>query len=228
MWTEHEPTPKYIVPGETVIHPAEMVFGGGNPQPSSWATIYVKPKLFEQIAAEFENPDRVEVIPSAGFRDPQIERLTLALESDMRSGYGCGRVFGESVGAALAAHLLANYVVKPFKPRWYRGGMSKYVLSRTLDYIKGNIGADLRLAELAEVAQMSPWHFCRMFKQSTGLSPHQYLMRERIETAKRLLAGRNSNIEEIARELGFTDRSHFITMFKRYNGCTPREYINRL
>ncbi len=87
--------------------------------------------------------------------------------------------------------------------------------------MQSNLGADLPLAELAANVQMSLWHFCRMFKQSTGPSPHRYLMRERIEAAKRLLAKPHRNLENIATELGFSDQSHLITMFRRFTGLTP-------
>jgi len=75
---------------------------------------------------------------------------------------------------------------------------------------------------------MSLWHFSRMFKQSTGLSPHQYLIRERIEAAKRLLVKPETSLEKIATELGFSDQSHLITVFRRFTGLTPKQYVKRI
>ena len=106
-------------------------------------------------------------------------------------------------------------------------GCRGILLRRTIDHMQSNLGMDLRLSELAENVQMSPWHFCRMFKQSTGVPPHQYLMRERIEAAKRMLVKSRSNLDAIAATLGFADQSHLIAVFRRLTGLTPRQFINR-
>jgi AraC family transcriptional regulator len=76
---------------------------------------------------------------------------------------------------------------------------------------------------LAAVAQMSLYHFSRLFKQSTGLSPHNYLLRQRIERAKELLAGLWRRIAEVSYELGFPHQRHFATVFRTPVGMTPRE-----
>jgi AraC family transcriptional regulator len=227
LWTEHQRRLRVIMPGQTVIHPVGMSFGGVNPKPSGWITVYVKPFLLERVAAEFVNPAQIEIVPSLISRDPQIDWLSLTLEREVKDHYRSGRLFGEAVATALAAHLLAQYAVKPLTIREFRGGMSKYLLRRTIDYMQNNLGTNLRLSELADNVQMSQWHFCRMFKQSMGISPHQYLLRQRIEAAKKRLMRPNADLLEISTELGFNNRSHFTSIFRRLVGCTPTQFMSR-
>jgi AraC family transcriptional regulator len=224
QWTEHQRDAKVLSRGHITIVPAGLVHGGSNPEPSAWTSIYLKPSLIAQAAADLLNPDSVEIIPQIELDDSQICHVVEALEAEIHDGFGSGRLFGESLGIALAGRLLARYAVKPLTAREYRGGMPKYLLRRTVDYMQSNLGADLRLAELAANVDMSRWHFCRMFKQSTGLSPHQYLMRERVDAAMTRLGSTQADMEKIAAELGFSDQSHFITVFRRFAGVTPTQY----
>ena len=90
---------------------------------------------------------------------------------------------------------------------------------------RGNIDAsELRLADLSAVVHMSPYHFARLFKRSTGVPPHQFLLRHRIDEARELLAAQRVPIAEIARSVGFRTPSHFTTTFRRVTGMTPSAY----
>ncbi len=228
VWAEVTSGARRFSAGDVGVFPPGLAHGGSSKGATKAAIIYLKPLLIENAAADLVNPDRVEIVPQLAVRDGQIQRLSLALEWEMQDGFKSGRLFGDSLGTALAGHLLARYAVSPMRIRDYRGGMPKYLLRRTFDYMQSNLGADLHLTELAANVEMSRWHFSRMFKQSTGLSPHQYLMRERIEAAKRLLAKPLRNLQNIATELGFSDESHLITVFRRFTGLTPKQYIKKI
>jgi AraC family transcriptional regulator len=102
--------------------------------------------------------------------------------------------------------------------------MPRARLQRVLEYMQAHLDQELSLAALASIAQMSPYYFSRLFKQSTGLSPHQYLLRQRIERAKELLAGPRCRTAEVSDALGFPHQSHFTTTFHRWVGTTPRQY----
>src|SRR2546428_11361009 len=96
-------------------------------------------------------------------------------------------------------------------------------LRRVMEYVQENLQRELRLAEFGALVHMSPYHFARLFKQSTGVPPHRFLVRRRIERAAALLA-QALPIGEIARSVGFRTPSHFATTFRRMTGITPSGY----
>ncbi len=97
-------------------------------------------------------------------------------------------------------------------------------LRRVAQYVQDNLHRELRLAELSGLVHMSPYHFARLFKRSTGVSPHRFLVQRRIEQARALLAAQPLPIAEIARSVGFRTPSHFATTFRRVSGITPSAY----
>ena len=97
-------------------------------------------------------------------------------------------------------------------------------LRRVTEYIQQNVDKDLRLAELAALVYMSPYHFARLFKCSTGVPPHRFVIRQRIDRARAFLATQELSIAQISRLVGFRTPSHFTTVFRRVTGVTPRGY----
>ena len=92
------------------------------------------------------------------------------------------------------------------------------------EYIQENLDKDLTLAELAALLYMSPYHFARLFKCSTGVPPHRFVVRQRIARARAVLATQELSIAQISRMVGFRTPSHFTTVFRRVTGVTPRGY----
>ena len=103
-------------------------------------------------------------------------------------------------------------------------GLPGSVLRRVLDHIDANSARGLPLSELSALAHMSAFHFARLFKQSTGVSPHRFVVGRRIERAKQLLETGDASIATIAQAVGFRTASHFATVFHRSTGQTPRAY----
>lgn len=97
-------------------------------------------------------------------------------------------------------------------------------LRRVIEHIQTHLDQDLTLARLGGVVYMSPFHFARLFHHSTGLPPHRFVVRARIDHAATLLAGREPSIARIAQMVGFRTPSHFSTVFRRFKGVTPRAY----
>jgi AraC-like DNA-binding protein len=97
-------------------------------------------------------------------------------------------------------------------------------LRRVTEHIREHLDQDLTLARLGAVVYMSPYHFARLFQRSTGVPPHQFVVRTRIDRAVTLLAARELSIERISRAVGFRTASHFSTVFRRVTGVTPRAY----
>jgi AraC family transcriptional regulator len=94
-------------------------------------------------------------------------------------------------------------------------------LARVKEYLDTHLAGELRLAEIAAVAELSPFHFARAFKHEVGVPPHQYLMQRRVHRARELLAGTQKSLAEIALACGFAGQSHFTTAFKRHTGIPP-------
>jgi len=105
-----------------------------------------------------------------------------------------------------------------------RSDLPPYRLRRVTQYIHEHLQEELRLVELSALVHMSPYHFARLFKRSTGLPPHRFLVRCRIDEARALLAARTASIAEISRSVGFRTSSHFTTTFRRITGVTPNAY----
>lgn len=103
--------------------------------------------------------------------------------------------------------------------------MPKYKLRQVIDYINDHLDQDLGLAKLAELVQMSPHYFARLFKQSTGFAPHQYVIRCRVERAKQLLIQGKLTIAQVAYAVGFAHQSHLNRHFKRWLGVTPKALL---
>jgi AraC family transcriptional regulator len=100
-------------------------------------------------------------------------------------------------------------------------------LRQVTDYIREHLDQDLSLAQLGAVVYMSPFHFARLFQRTTGLPPHRYVVRARIDHAAELLAAPQPSIAQISRMVGFRTPSHFSTVFRRLTGVTPHEYRGR-
>jgi AraC family transcriptional regulator len=107
-------------------------------------------------------------------------------------------------------------------------GLTRLRLRRALDYIQANLDGDIHLDDLAAAVGLSPFHFARLFKVSTGSTPHQYLLQRRLEHAKELLRSPEASVSQVALESGFADQSHLTNVFRRFIGITPSQFRARL
>lgn len=190
--------------------------------------LYLAPALIREAARDVGvDPDRVELVGSVGGHDQQIERIGLSLlpELDTEEPLG-GGLFAGALARALAVHLLREHSTLGWGARRaaYRepgGGLSKLALKRATDYVGDNLAGDLALARLSRAASTSPYHFSRLFKESTGLSPHQYVIRQRVEKARDLLTNTDLPLHEVAAATGFAHQSHMGHHLKRILGVSP-------
>lgn len=97
-------------------------------------------------------------------------------------------------------------------------------LNRVIEFVESHLASDLCVSTLAAVAGMSSYHFCRSFKQTTGITPHRYVLSRRMEQAKILLEKNGASLLEVAEQVGFNDQSQFTRVFHRMVGLTPAQF----
>jgi AraC family transcriptional regulator len=190
-------------------------------------TLYIRVETaqIERYLPERADAGPVEVNPQYGITDPQVVRLAACMYDEAVSGCPTGAAYGESLSLALATYLLKRY--SPAGGPEDIGGANTFtsvVSSRIVDYIRSRLGHDVTLNELADVAGLSPHYFLQIFKNTYGMTPHRYLLSERINEAKNLLRREHGSISEIGLDLGFSDQSHFTRTFRRLTGTTPRRF----
>jgi AraC family transcriptional regulator len=142
----------------------------------------------------------------------------------VQAGFPGGALYGESLGVAIAAHLVHGYAVASCHPADPRAGLQPDELRRIEEYVEENLGRNLSLRELSQQLGMNLYFFVRSFKRSTGLPPHQYLLRRRVERAKAFLLDPEVPIADVALRCGFATQSHLTATFNRLTNVTPGEY----
>jgi AraC family transcriptional regulator len=157
-----------------------------------------------------------------------MQQMILALKHELTCGNPCGLLYPETIAQMLALHLLSKHCTFNRKTPEFKGGLTKNQLRCILDYLQSHWNQDISLDSMALLLGISSYHFLRQFKKSMGESPLQYLIRLRMEAAKRLLAQSHLSITEIAFEVGYDGISHFIHLFKRHTGTTPAAYRKSL
>jgi AraC family transcriptional regulator len=213
-----------MLPNQISLLPAHMPMSGACGERHEFAIVSVEPKFLARAAHDITGLDGLELVPKLSMDDPLVASLIMSLDREAERGCPEGTAYAESLATMLAIHLAKNYTVKQPRIRDSRAGLNRHQLGRVIDFVHAHFSQDVPLTTLAGVAGLSPYHFARLFKQSTGLAPHQYLVLVRVERAKALLLHSRESITSISVQVGFCDQSHFATHFKRAYGVTPRSF----
>ena len=184
-------------------------------------TLDLTPDLLQHIATDL-HLNQIELLHNFNIHDPRIEHICLALLAELAAGGPSGRIYGEGLSTALAAHLLSTYSSQPQAPAEQLKGLPTPVLRRVVSMIEDRLAEDLGLAELASEAGLSISHFSSLFRLSTGLPPHRYIVQRRVERAQSLLQTTALPIEEVAITAGFYDQSHLTRQMHQVLGITPK------
>jgi AraC-like DNA-binding protein len=180
---------------------------------------------FADAGGEATQDAAVRFAGSQPIVDPLIERLGHALIRADDFGGTFGQCYADSIGLAIVARLLAkNDKAEPGASGSRVSGLPKWRLKRATDFIAAHLGDPIGLAEIAASTGLTRMHFAAQFRASTGLRPHDYLVRRRIERAQELLAGSQLSLAEIALEVGFKAQAHFTTVFAKVVGETPHAW----
>lgn len=158
-----------------------------------------------------------------GIEDKVVQFIAQKLRSSLGDRTAIMDLYRTTLAKLLAVHLLICYVKANFSSQ--AGAKPVHTkLNAILLHIHNHLDQELKVAALAKMAELSPPHFCRIFKKSTGLSPHRYILIQRIALAKELLDNSKMSLSDIALQCGFYDQSHLNLQFRNFTGFTPKSY----
>lgn len=203
-------------------------------QPRGWyveGTIHtlhidVEPRFLQDVASEdYGVPlGHVALRDVFGTRDSRLEYLGKRLLVELETGGMGGSVCVEELTRRFVGHLVQTYSIQALSECAYKGGLPPQKLRRVQEYICTYLHRQLTLQELAALVPMSPRHFIRAFRRSTGFTPHQYVTHCRIEQAKVLLRNPRLRIADVATQVGFQRQEHFTRHFRIRTSMTPTAY----
>ncbi|MGG3571437.1 AraC family transcriptional regulator [Bacillus gobiensis] len=193
----------------------------------SFMRMDLSPTFTGQVSNELELPlgsSTIDFGRHIRLHDERVVQLTQWLFEDLKNGGLGGKLYADSLIRMLAVHLLHCYGTASGHQKSFPQRIARKQLDGALQYIHAYLERDISLDDIATAAHISPSHLIRLFKKATGVTPHQYVIRERIRKAKKLLLSGHP-VHEVAALLGFSDQSHLHRHFKRIIGVTPREFV---
>lgn len=215
---------RVVPPGGLFILPGGLDFGVRLEGELDTLHIYLRNAIVREVAGELGiGNDDLALRPSLGEPDPLAESLALAVREAMSDATPGTSVYVDYLSRVLAARLLRRYSWRAVPEMGACGGLTRIQMALVEDFIEEHLCSSLSLDDLARACELSPSYFARRFKVSTGMPPHQYLMKKRVERAKRLLRG-TMPIVEVALECGFSHQEHLTNVFRRATGHTPAAY----
>jgi AraC family transcriptional regulator len=211
------------VHGDIDIVPAFTAARWEMHDPHDTALILSLPSSLMNTVAEENGLDsrRVEIRNRFQIRDAQLENICWALKTEMETNYPSGRLYVDSLAVSVASRLVSSYSSIARRPAEL-GGLGGRRLKQTLAYIEDHLSEDISLSQLAALTGISASHFKTLFRQSTGVPLHQYVIQRRLDRAKDLLMVGKLSIAEIALASGFSHQSHLARHLRRASGLSPR------
>jgi AraC family transcriptional regulator len=176
------------------------------------------------VAAADDAPGRVELRSSDNLADGRVGGLAAAVNAERAAGFPSGRLFLDSIEQALAVTLVNAYALRHRSLSMYRGGLGPARLRTVKEFVHAKMEDELRLSELAQSVGLSTAHFSEMFRKSTGETPHQFVLRLRVERAKEMLRVAESRVLDVAIACGFKTQQHFARVFRQLCGTSPTAY----
>jgi AraC family transcriptional regulator len=170
----------------------------------------------------------VELEPSRKFADARLRALVAAAHTEMVAGFPSGRLFLDSVEQAMAVALVKDRAVRHRPAQFSRGGLNSARLRKIRELVYAKMEEDLSLEEMAQTVGLSTAHFARMFRKSMGETPHQFVLRQRLERARAMLRARDVRVLDVALICGFKTQQHFAQVFRGVWGVSPTEYRQEL
>jgi AraC family transcriptional regulator len=197
------------------VQPANAPFSFRVAATAKWGGLVIDPRRMKALVGA-----DAAIETSIGLFDPVLVPIVEAVLAEVLRGGTSGRLFADAALLAISTQLLRLYGDASAAPK---GGLTGRKLRLVGDYVDAHLADDVSLDDLARVAGLSAFHFSRAFKQSTGLTPHKFVIERRLDRGRRWLADTPDPIAAIAAGCGFADQAHFSRSFKQRFGVTPSE-----
>lgn len=159
------------------------------------------------------------------FYDPLLADSLFKIGQEITNGHIVEKAYLQSLVLSCFIHLASAYAANGKKVFTLKGKLSAPQLKDVIDYTRSSIHANISLTQLASCANLSPFHFARLFRQTAGVSPYQFVLQMKIEYAKKLIKQHSRSISDVAYVLNFTDQAHFSNTFKKVTGICPRQFL---
>jgi AraC family transcriptional regulator len=183
--------------------------------------VSVSPAHMQHAVAQAGLGASPEIAMHWHLQDDGLRALLAEMGREAEAGWPAGSLYGDLLGMSLVQLLLRRYAVMPVALDHVQGGMPLPKLRRVLEFAEEHLHTDIRLEQLAAEAGLSAFHFARLFRDSTGVTPHQYVLEQRIARAKFLLRLGKQTVAEIALDTGFSSATNFVRAFRARIGTTP-------
>ena len=206
-----------IPAGAVFVTGADGITWGGVAGTTEALEIYPDPDLVRRIA-----PDAPPVRTALGVRDGVVFGIAALVKRAHVHGRSLADIEASTLSPRLVAHVVGSYgdgaarvTASPV------GVLDRRTVDRVIEYVDADLTATITLDRMADVAALSPFHFARAFKATTGLAPHRFVTARRLEAAKAALLTSNASVVRVAHQVGFSNVSHFRRVFRRELGVTP-------
>jgi AraC family transcriptional regulator len=198
------------------------------PKPVDVVQLYLPHATLRRVADETVTRTPTDLLERTAHPDAITSRLLSSASAALKSNRALDALFRHQLTDLLATRLLAAHTSSPTTFQPTTGGLSPKVLGRAIERLRSDSDADVSLDALASDAGLSRFHFCRAFKESTGLSPHAWLRQYRLEQAMNMLRNTDASIVSVAAELGYASQTAFAAAFRRLTGEAPSDWRRRV
>jgi len=215
-------------PGVVIIIPEGSSSRWDIPKPVDVVQLYLPHTTLKRVADEADTAIPIDLLERTAHPDPVTSRLLLSAADVVEGNEALDALFRQQLTDLLATRLLAAHSGSSTTIQPVRGGLAPKTLLRAIERLRSDSDMDVSLAALAADAGLSRFHFCRAFKESTGLSPHAWLRQHRLEQAMNMLRDTDASIVSVAAELGYASQTAFAAAFRKLTGETPSDWRRRM
>jgi AraC family transcriptional regulator len=194
------------------------------PKPVDVVQLYLPHTTLKRVSDEAGITTPIDLLERTAHPDPVTSRLLVSAADVVQGNEALDALFRQQLTDLLATRVLAAHTGSPTTIRPAVGGLSPKLLLRAIERLRSESDTDVSLAALASDAGLSRFHFCRAFKESTGLSPHAWLRRHRLKQAMNLLRDSDASIVSVAAELGYASQTAFAAAFRKLTGESPSDW----